>query len=460
MAVTASTSTEDLGKSSVGKLLAQYSIPAIIASVATSLYNIIDSIFIGRGVGPMAIAGLAITFPLMNLVAAFCMLIAAGGATISSIFLGQKNYSRATDVVNNVFSLCLIHSIVFGGLTLIFLDPILLFFGATEETIDYAREFMQVILLGTPLGFVFIGLNNLMRATGYPRKAMVSALLSVGVNIVVAPLFIFVLDMGIRGAALATVFGQVSAFVWVLFHFCSRKSTVHFTRRCWKLSPDVLRHVYAIGLSPFLMNCCACMVVVFVNKALLGSAGDDGNLAVGAYGIINRTSMFFVMIIFGVTQGMQPILGYNYGAADWFRVRATLNRGIFIATAVSVIGFALTELMPNVISSMFTTDDSMIAIARRGFRIFFLFYPCVGAQIVIQNYFQSIGRPAWSIFLSLTRQLIFLIPLLAILPGRYGVDGVWMAMCSSDIIAFALALVTMLVINRRIGRELQQRARL
>lgn len=202
------------------------------------------------------------------------------------------------------------------------------------------------------------------------------------------------------------------------------------------------------------------MVVVFVNKALLGSAGDDGNLAVGAYGIINRTSMFFVMIIFGVTQGMQPILGYNYGAADWFRVRATLNRGIFIATAVSVIGFALTELMPNVISSMFTTDDSMIAIARRGFRIFFLFYPCVGAQIVIQNYFQSIGRPAWSIFLSLTRQLIFLIPLLAILPGRYGVDGVWMAMCSSDIIAFALALVTMLVINRRIGRELQQRARL
>lgn len=460
MAVTASTSTEDLGKSSVGKLLAQYSIPAIIASVATSLYNIIDSIFIGRGVGPMAIAGLAITFPLMNLVAAFCMLIAAGGATISSIFLGQKNYSRATDVVNNVFSLCLIHSIVFGGLTLIFLDPILLFFGATEETIDYAREFMQVILLGTPLGFVFIGLNNLMRATGYPRKAMVSALLSVGVNIVVAPLFIFVLDMGIRGAALATVFGQVSAFVWVLFHFCSRKSTVHFTRRCWKLSPDVLRHVYAIGLSPFLMNCCACMVVVFVNKALLGSAGDDGNLAVGAYGIINRTSMFFVMIIFGVTQGMQPILGYNYGAADWFRVRATLNRGIFIATAVSVIGFALTELMPNVISSMFTTDDGMIAIARRGFRIFFLFYPCVGAQIVIQNYFQSIGRPAWSIFLSLTRQLIFLIPLLAILPGRYGVDGVWMAMCSSDIIAFALALVTMLVINRRIGRELQQRARL
>lgn len=449
-----------LGRSSIGKLLMQYSLPAIIASLATSLYNIVDSVFIGRGVGSMAITGLAITFPLMNLVVAFCVLVAVGGATISSIFLGQKSLDKAADVVGNITLLCLVHAIVITVAGLVWLDPILCFFGATDATIVYAREFMQVILLATPMTYVFLGLNNLMRATGYPRKAMVSALLSVGVNIVVAPLFIFVLDMGIRGAALATVFGQVSAFVWVLFHFCSRKSTVHFTRRCWKLSPDVLRHVYAIGLSPFLMNCCACMVVVFVNKALLGSAGDDGNLAVGAYGIINRTSMFFVMIIFGVTQGMQPILGYNYGAADWFRVRATLNRGIFIATAVSVIGFALTELMPNVISSMFTTDDGMIAIARRGFRIFFLFYPCVGAQIVIQNYFQSIGRPAWSIFLSLTRQLIFLIPLLAILPGRYGVDGVWMAMCSSDIIAFALALVTMLVINRRIGRELQQCARL
>ena len=210
MAVNASTSTEDLGVKSVGKLLVQYSVPAIIASVATSLYNIIDSIFIGRGVGPMAIAGLAITFPLMNLVAAFCMLIAAGGATIVSIFLGQKNYNRATDVVNNVFTLCLIHSIVFGGLTLIFLEPILLFFGATADTVGYAMEFMEVILYGTPIGFVFIGLNNLMRATGYPRKAMTSALISVAVNLVLAPLFIFVLDWGIRGAACATVCGQFS----------------------------------------------------------------------------------------------------------------------------------------------------------------------------------------------------------------------------------------------------------
>jgi len=209
----ASTSTEALGQQSIGKLLAQYSVPAIIASVATSLYNIIDSIFIGRGVGPMAIAGLAITFPLMNLVAAFCMMIAAGGATITSIFLGQKNFSRATDVVNNVFVLCFIHAVIVGGGTLLFLDEILYFFGATDETVVYAREFMQVILCGTPILFIFIGLNKLMRATGYPRKAMISALISVGVNVILAPIFIFVFKWGIRGAALATVCGQTVAFV-------------------------------------------------------------------------------------------------------------------------------------------------------------------------------------------------------------------------------------------------------
>ena len=287
----------------------QYSVPAIIASVATSLYNIIDSIFIGRGVGPMAIAGLAITFPLMNLVAAFCMMIAAGGATISSIFLGQKNYSRATDVVNNVLVLCLIHAVVFGGGTLLFLDEILYFFGATPETIIYAREFMEVILWGTPVAYVFIGLNNLMRATGYPKKAMISALLSVVVNLILAPIFIFKLGWGIKGAAWATICGQSVAFVWVIIHFLSPKSSIHFKLGNRWLSGSIVKRIYAIGLSPFLMNVCACVVVVFLNRALLDCGGDQGNLCVGAYGILNRVTMFFVMIVFGVTQGMQPILG-------------------------------------------------------------------------------------------------------------------------------------------------------
>ena len=445
-----------LGTATIGQLLVQYSLPAIIASLATSLYNIIDSIFIGRGVGAMAITGLAITFPLMNLVIAFCVFVAAGGAAISSIFLGQRNPEKASLTVGNVTLLCIIHSLFIMTTGLIFLDPILYFFGATEETVPYAREFMFIILLGTPISYVFLGLNNLMRATGYPRKAMISALLSVGVNIVVAPLLIFVAGWGIAGAALATMTGQTAAFIWVLAHFCSKKSYIHFTRSCWHMSWSVIKKIYAIGMSPFLMNCCSCLVVVFINKALLDNAGDQGNLAVGAYGIINRTSMFFVMIIFGITQGMQPILGFNFGAANWPRVRKTLLSGIAIASGVALTGFILTETLPDTISRMFTTDLQMVAIAREGFRIFFLCYPLVGAQMVIQNYFQSIGKPKLSIFLSLTRQLIFLVPLLWLLPPRHGVPGVWTSICTSDAIAFVLAVATALFMNRRIARQLEK----
>ncbi len=442
-----------LGTASIGKLLVKYSLPAIVASLATSLYNIVDSIFIGRGVGAMAISGLAITFPLMNLVIGFCTLIAVGGATISSIFLGQKNLDRATDVVNNVMLLCVIHAVVFGGLTLLFLDPILYFFGATADTIPYAREFMRVILYGTPVSYVFIGLNNLMRATGYPEKAMISALLSVGVNVILAPIFIFVFDWGIAGAALATIGGQLSAFVWVLAHFMSKKSYVHFEARDKYLSAPLLKRIYSIGLSPFLMNCCACLVVVFFNKALLSSAGDMGNIAVGSYGIINRTTMFFVMIVFGVTQGMQPILGFNFGASKWDRVKQTLRKGIYIGTAITATGCLLTEIFPDAISSMFTTDENMIDIARKGFRVYFICYPVVGAQIVIQNYFQSIGKPKLSIFLSLTRQLIFLLPLLWILPEYYGVTGVWASMAGSDMMAFVLAAITLVITTKHFNKK-------
>ncbi|MDE6316946.1 MAG: MATE family efflux transporter, partial [Muribaculaceae bacterium] len=426
-----------------------YSVPAVIASVVTSLYNIIDSIFIGRGIGAMAIAGLAITFPLMNLVIAFCTLIAVGGATITSIFMGQKNIARASEVVNNVMTLCLVHAVIFGGITLIFLDEILTFFGATPETLPFAREFMQIILAGTPIAYVFIGLNNLMRATGYPAKAMVSALLSVGVNVALCPVFIFVFGWGIKGAALATVCGQTAACIWVLSHFMSQKSYIHLNRRLKWISSGIVKRIYSIGLSPFLMNVCACVVVVFLNRALLDCAGDDGNLAVGAYGILNRTTMFFVMIVFGVTQGMQPILGYNFGAGNLSRVRKTLNRGILIGVCITTAGWIVTQLFPDTISALFTTDLHLIEIARNGCHIYFLFFPVVGCQIVIQNFFQSIGKPKISIFLSLTRQLIFLIPFLLILPGMYGIDGVWSSVAASDCLAFVVALVTLIIMIRR-----------
>lgn len=442
----------ELGSKSISRLLIQYSVPAIIASVATSLYNIIDSIFIGRGVGAMAIAGLAITFPLMNLVIAFCTLIAVGGATISSIFLGQKNIDRATDVVNNVTVLCLIHSVIFGGTTLLFLDEILLFFGATPETLPYAREFMEIILYATPISYLFIGLNNVMRATGYPRKAMVSALISVGVNLALAPVFIFTFGWGIKGAAFATVCGQSVAFVWVMIHFLSRNSFIHFrSDRRW-LTGSIMRRIYSIGLSPFLMNVCACVVVIFINKALLDYGAADGNLAVGAYGILNRTTMFFVMIVFGVTQGMQPILGFNYGAGNWSRVRRTLWIGIRLGIAITTCGWIATEFFPGMLSQLFTVDRRLIEIANHGFRIFFLFYPLVGCQIVIQNFFQSIGKPKISIFLSLTRQLIFLIPLLIILPPQFGLNGVWSSVAAADMVAFIFAIVTLIIVTRRENR--------
>lgn len=443
------TSPMQLGEKSITRLLVQYSVPAIIASVATSLYNIIDSIFIGRGVGAMAIAGLAITFPLMNLLVAFCTLVAVGGATISSIFLGQKNLEKAGEVVNNVALLCLIHSILFGGLTLLFLEPILLFFGATEATLPYAKEFMEVILYATPVSFIFIGLNNVMRATGYPARAMISALLSVVVNLALAPIFIFCFDWGIKGAAWATVIGQSVAFVWVCYHFFSPKSFIHIRWHSQWIVKVLVKRIYAIGLSPFLMNVCACVVVIFINKALLDYGGDAGDLAVGAYGILNRTTMFFVMIVFGVTQGMQPILGFNYGAGKWHRVHKTLMIGIWLGVAVTSAGWIITELFPTAVSNLFTVDPVLIDIADHGARIFFIFYPLVGCQIVIQNFFQSIGKPKISIFLSLTRQLIFLIPFLIIFPRHFGIDGVWASMSASDFIAFIFSIVTLLIVLRK-----------
>lgn len=458
MAAVSNDSTQQLtlGTRSISKLLVQYSIPAIIASVATSLYNIVDSIFIGRGVGPMAISGLAITFPLMNLVIGFCTLVAVGAATVSSIFLGQKNLTRAAEVVNSTMTMCLIHSVVFGGLTFLFLDEILTLFGATSETLPYAREFMRVILLGTPISYIFIGLNNVMRATGYPKKAMISALVSVLVNIILAPIFIFSLEWGIKGAAFATVCGQSVACIWVMLHFFSKKSVVHFEKHEKWFVWSIVKRLYSIGLSPFLMNCCACFVVVFLNKALLDSAGAEGNIAVGAYGIINRTTMFFVMIIFGVTQGMQPILGYNYGAGRFDRVKQTLKKGIWIATGITVLGWIVTESFPDAISSLFTTDETMIEMARTGFRIYFCAYFVVGAQIVIQNFFQSIGHPIPSICLSLTRQLGFLLPFLAFLPRYFGVKGVWMSMVGSDILAFFLAITLLVVLMRKYSRKFER----
>lgn len=441
-----------LGTEPIGKLLIQYSIPAIIAMTVTSLYNIIDSIFIGHGVGPLAISGLALTFPLMNLIIAFCTLIGVGGAAISSIYLGQKDDRKASEVLHNVLILCIIAGFCFGGITWYFLDKILLFFGASEDTLPYARDFMQVLLLGNPVSFLFIGLNNVMRASGYPKKAMLSSLLTVGVNMILAPIFIFQLKWGIRGAAMATVLAQICGLAWVLYHFLQSSSYIHFQKGYCRLNRHIMGHIFSIGMAPFLLNVCASGIVIILNHNFKLYGGD---LAIGAYGIVNRVATLFVMVVIGLTQGMQPIVGYNFGARHWERVQQTLQKVIWLAVTIMGMGWLMSELLPGYLVAMFSDDHELNLLAEVGLRITILSFPMVGAQIVITNFFQSIGKAQISILLSLARQLLFLLPLLYTLPhiGHLDIYGVWGSMPVADTLAFIAAILILRWYLRRIKRQ-------
>ncbi len=443
-------SPQRLGTAPIGKLLLEYSIPAIIAMTVVSLYHVIDSIFIGHGVGPLAIAGLAVTFPLMNLVIAFCTLVGVGAATISSIYMGQKDHNRATDVLHNATILLAGNGILVAVVALIWLDPILLFFGASHETLPYARDFMQVILWANPIAYLFVGLNNVMRATGYPRKAMLSSCLSVGVNIVLAPIFIFILDWGIRGAALATIVAQFIGMIWVLSHFVNKKSYIRFTVGRFILHRRIVSSIMGIGMSPFLMNSCACIVVIVINTSLQTYGGD---MAVGAYGIVNRMLTLFVMVVMGLTQGMQPIIGYNYGAKQICRVNQTLRYGLIWGGLITAFGFLLNELVPDAIVGMFTNSPELITVSRVGLRITSVAFALVGIQIVITQFFQSIGKSQISIFLSLSRQLLFLIPCLIVLPRYMSTEGVWWSMPIADSVAFVAAMVALIWQMRRLSLE-------
>lgn len=439
-----------LGTAPIGKLLLQYSVPAIISMTLTSLYNIIDSIFIGHGVGALAISGLAITFPLMNLLIAFCTLVAIGGASISSIRLGQKDIKGAEDILGNVTILCIINAVVYGGVTLLFLDPILYFFGASKDTLPYAHDFMQVILLGSPITYLMVGLNNIMRATGYPKKAMLSSVLTVGCNVALAPLFIFVFGWGIRGAAFATIVSQTVGLVWVLYHFLNNDSYIHFKRSCMRLRRRIILNIFSIGMSPFAMNVCACCIVIFINNRLLNYGGD---LAIGAFGILNRIQMLFVMIVMGITMGMQPISGYNYGANNVARVRRTLKLGIVAGCTITTIGFLIGELVPEWFVGMFTTNHELTMLSKEALQIAVLMFPIIGAQIIITQFFQSVGKAGISIFLSLSRQLLYLLPGLAILPTFYGMKGVWYSMPISDGLAALTAIVMLWYQMKKMKRE-------
>lgn len=305
---------------------------------------------------------------------------------------------------------------------------------------------MQVILLGTPVTYTMIGLNNIMRATGYPRKAMLTSMVTVLANVVLAPIFIFHFEWGMRGAATATVISQFIGMVWVVSHFLNKESTIHFGEKIWYVKTRIINSIFAIGMSPFLMNVCACAIVIIINNSLQEHGGD---LAIGAYGIVNRLLTLYVMIVLGLTMGIQPIVGYNFGAQKIDRVKQTLRLGIISGVVITSSGFLICELFPHAVSALFTNSDELIELSVEGVRIAVLMFPVVGAQIVIGNFFQSIGKAKVSIFLSLTRQLLYLLPCLLIFPHKWGLRGIWFSMPVSDLLAFVTAVIILIAYIRK-----------
>ena len=428
----------ELGTEKISKLLRQYAVPAIIAMTASSLYNMVDSIFIGHGVGKFAIAGLALTFPLMNLGAAFGALVGVGASATISMLLGQKNYDMANKVLGNVVTLNTIIGIVYTIVFLAFLDPILYFFGASENTIGYARDYMTIILIGNIITHMYLGLNAVMRSSGMPKKAMYTTIFTVVINAILDPIFIYVFDWGIKGAAIATVIAQSLALAWIVRIFSNKSIVIHFKKGIYKLKARIVKDVISIGMAPFFMNTAACLIVILINQGLQRHGGD---LAIGAYGIVNRVSFVFVMIVLGLNQGMQPIVGYNFGARQYNRVTGALKLTIIIATAIMTLGFLAAEIFPRTICMIFTTDEDLIRHAVKGMRIVFMCFPIVGFQIVTGNFFQSVGMAGKSVFLSLTRQLLFLLPGLLILPHFLGTNGIWISMPVSDALSSFVAFV-------------------
>lgn len=444
----------ELGTESIGKLLRKYAIPAIIAMTASSLYNMVDSIFIGQGVGGLAISGLAVTFPLMNISAAFGSLVGVGASAIVSMLLGQKNYTMARRVLGNVMTMNVVLGVILMVFGLVFLDPILYFFGASANTISYAREYMIYILLGNVITHLYLGLNAVLRSAGRPKVAMWLTILTVVLNTILDPLFIFVFDMGIKGAAIATILAQTVSLVWQLKIFSNKGEVLHFEGgKIFTFDKKIARESLKIGLSPFLMNMASCFVVLLINNQLR-RYGDQmgegvGDIAIGAYGIVNRILFLFVMIVMGFNQGMQPIAGYNFGAGHYDRVLKVFWQTVGWATLCTTLGFVVGTFFPEIGVRLFTNEAKMTEIASRGFTIAVATFPIVGIGMVASNFFQSIGMAGKAIFLSLSRQVLFLIPCLIVVPLFYGIEGVWLALPISDAVSSIVALVLIMGLIRK-----------
>ena len=433
----------------IGKLLLQYSIPAIINMAVVSLYNLTDSIFIGNGVGALAISGLAITFPIINGIIAFNTLVGIGGTTLTSISLGRKQYEKATEVLHNVVILGFIISLLTGWIIYLNLDTILWFFGASESTLPYAKEYIEILLRANPITFLFLSLNNLLRGNGFPKKSLESTLLTVGLNLILTPIFIFALNLGIKGASIATVISQVIGLIWVVRLFCLKSNKVHFQRKYFKFKFRLATEIMKLGTPPFILNLCtATITIALINR--IGFYGGD--FAVGAYGIVSRIYMLFSMVIIGLSIGMQPIIGFNYGAGLMDRVIKTLNMGLTIAFVFMFSVFLLSEMATNPIIRLFSDEISLNDMAIVGLRICAWTFPVMAVQTTLTNFFQSIGKPKTSIILSLIRQIGFLIPLIFLLPEMFnlGLNGIWISIPCADTIACFVTVWVYLTYRQRL----------
>ena len=426
----------ELETKKVSKLVWDYALPAIIGTMVNATYNIVDRIFIGQGVGALAISGLAVTFPVMNLTAALGMLVGAGASSRISINLGKKNPKRAEKILGNSFLLTIVFNLVFITLLMIFLEPILMSFGASEQTYPFARDYLQIVLPGNIFVTMTYSFNSMMRASGYPQKAMYTMLIGAFINIVLDPIFIFVFDMGIAGVAWATVISMFIGMLFVMHHFTRKSTSLRLRKKNIRFEKDILIAIVSIGLSPFFMQVAASGVAVLMNTSLKANGGD---LAIGAYGILMSLLMLIIMFVIGLNQGLQPIIGYNYGAKNYSRVKAAFFYGIKIATFVTTMGFLLGMFLPRLFAQAFTSDVQLLDLAENAMRITIIAFPIVGFQIVISGFFQSIGQAKKSIILSLSRQIIFLIPSIIVLPRLFGLNGVWAATPLSDFMASVLA---------------------
>lgn len=428
----ASEKLNELARKPVGRLLWEYSLPAVVGMLVMALYNVVDRIFIGQWVGPDAIAGLAVTFPLMNLATAIGVLVGVGSSARMSIVLGANRHDLAERILGNAFTLTMVNGIIYIAVFTIYLDPLLHLFGASENTLPYGREYMLILMPGCLLTNITYGFNNLMRASGYPRRAMMTMLIGAAVNTVLDPLFIYVFDWGIGGAALATDIAMAVSAFFVMAHFFRCDSTLRFRRGIFSLDWKIVAGIISIGAAPALVNAASCIINAIANNALLYYGSDRD---IGAAGIMVTYTSLMVTVVLGICQGMQPVVGYNYGARQLHRLKHTYMLAVAAASVITGVGGLFGLFFPSLVGRVFTSDASLISATDTAIGICLAVFPVVGFQIISTAFFQSIGNATKSIIVSLLRQVIFLIPLLIFMPRAFGLEGVWMSFPISDAVA-------------------------